>query len=100
MRESKRMGTNFEEAVCTLAAVDVLDAERQDHGGLFLPREPDSLAIQLFLPYLIPDRPIPKRRPVNIRALTRDVVHLLVSPLGPTVLMNILNLFHSRDTPS
>lgn len=50
VRESQNMGTIFEEAVCTIAAVDALDEDDTDH-GLFWPRNRDKLAVKLTLPY-------------------------------------------------
>ncbi|KAH7254330.1 heterokaryon incompatibility protein-domain-containing protein [Fusarium redolens] len=48
--ESHRMGTIFEEAVCTIAAVDSVDDNGIDH-GLFLPRDTDPLSVKLTIPY-------------------------------------------------
>ncbi|RSL62869.1 hypothetical protein CEP54_005521 [Fusarium duplospermum] len=48
--ESRRMGTIFEDAGCTIAAVDSVDDNGIDH-GLFLPRDTDPLLIKLTIPY-------------------------------------------------
>lgn len=48
--ESHRMGTIFEEASCTIAAVDSVDDNGIDH-GLFLPRDADPLSVKLTIPY-------------------------------------------------
>lgn len=48
--ESHRMGTIFEEAGCTIAAVDSVDDNGIDH-GLFLPRDTDPLSVKLTIPY-------------------------------------------------
>ncbi|KAM0236650.1 hypothetical protein ACHAP5_009286 [Fusarium lateritium] len=50
--ESHRMGTIFEEAGCTIAAVDSVDDNGIDH-GLFLPRDTDPLSVKLTIPYEI-----------------------------------------------
>lgn len=48
--ESRKMGTIFEEASCTIAAVDAVDDNGVDH-GLFLPRDTDPLSVKLTIPY-------------------------------------------------
>ncbi|KAF4467376.1 HET-domain-containing [Fusarium albosuccineum] len=48
--ESHRMGTIFEEAGCTIAAVNSVDDNGIDH-GLFLPRDTDPLSVKLTIPY-------------------------------------------------
>ncbi|KAF5720074.1 het-domain-containing protein [Fusarium mundagurra] len=49
-QESHRMGSIFEEAGCTIAAVDSVDDTGIDH-GLFLPRDTDPLLVKLTIPY-------------------------------------------------
>ncbi|RSM01903.1 hypothetical protein CEP52_008289 [Fusarium oligoseptatum] len=49
-KESNMMGTVFEEASCTIAAVDSVDDHGIDH-GLFLPRDNDPLSVKLTIPY-------------------------------------------------
>ena len=49
-QESLKMGTIFEEAVCTIAAIDSVDGNGIDH-GLFLPRDADPLSVKLTIPY-------------------------------------------------
>lgn len=49
-RESQNMGAIFEEAVCTIAAVDAMDGDDVDH-GLFRPCNKDTLAVKLELAY-------------------------------------------------
>ncbi|EEU47173.1 uncharacterized protein NECHADRAFT_77365 [Fusarium vanettenii 77-13-4] len=49
-QESHRMGTIFEEAGCTIAAVDSVDDNGIDH-GLFLRRDTDPLSVKLAIPY-------------------------------------------------
>lgn len=49
-QESQQMGTIFEEAACTIAAVDSMDDDGIDH-GLFLSRDIDPLSIKFTLPY-------------------------------------------------
>ncbi|KAF5656528.1 hypothetical protein FCIRC_13608 [Fusarium circinatum] len=49
-RESSVMGSIFEEASCTIAAVDSVDDNGADH-GLFLPRDNDPLSVKLTIPY-------------------------------------------------
>ncbi|KAJ3535727.1 hypothetical protein NM208_g7017 [Fusarium decemcellulare] len=49
--ESNNMGTIFEEAACTIAAVDSVDDNGIDH-GLFLLRETDPLSVKLMIPYM------------------------------------------------
>ncbi|KAF5968274.1 hypothetical protein FCOIX_11522 [Fusarium coicis] len=49
-QESRKMGTIFEEASCTIAAVDSVDDVGVDH-GLFLPRDTDPLSFKLTIPY-------------------------------------------------
>ncbi|KAI1085981.1 HET-domain-containing protein [Rostrohypoxylon terebratum] len=46
-KEAKNMGTVFERAICTIAAVDAVDDITGLDGGLFLPRVPDPLAVRL-----------------------------------------------------
>ncbi|RBR19576.1 uncharacterized protein FIESC28_05571 [Fusarium coffeatum] len=48
--ESLKMGTIFEEAVCTIAAVDSVDGKGVDH-GLLLSRDNDPLSVKLTIPY-------------------------------------------------
>ncbi|KAF4431493.1 HET-domain-containing [Fusarium acutatum] len=55
-QESRMMGTVFEEASCTIAAVDSVDDNGIDH-GLFLPRDTDPLSVKLTIPY--------KKEPLN-----------------------------------
>lgn len=50
LQESQKMGAIFEEAACTIAAVDSVDDDGTDH-GLFLSRDTDPLSIKLTLPY-------------------------------------------------
>ncbi|KLP22897.1 tol protein [Fusarium fujikuroi] len=49
-KESRMMGSIFEEASCTIAAVDSVDDNGVDH-GLFLPRDTDPLSVKLTIPY-------------------------------------------------
>ncbi|KAI5924516.1 HET-domain-containing protein [Camillea tinctor] len=45
-KEAKNMGAVFEQAICTIAAVDAIDDETGLDRGLFLPRVPDPLAVR------------------------------------------------------
>ncbi|KAF5598582.1 heterokaryon incompatibility protein [Fusarium pseudocircinatum] len=49
-QESLMMGNIFEQASCTIAAVDSVDDDGTDH-GLFLPRDNDPLSVKLTIPY-------------------------------------------------
>ncbi|SCO47432.1 related to tol protein [Fusarium fujikuroi] len=49
-KESHMMGSIFEEASCTIAAVDSVDDNGVDH-GLFLPRDTNSPSVKLTIPY-------------------------------------------------
>ncbi|KAI0490113.1 hypothetical protein F4859DRAFT_523916 [Xylaria cf. heliscus] len=45
--EAANMGAIFEQAICTIAAVDAIDDETGLDGGLYLPRVPDPLAVRI-----------------------------------------------------
>jgi hypothetical protein len=46
-REAAQMGSIFERACCTIAAVDAIDDVTDEDKGLFLPRERDPLAVRM-----------------------------------------------------